>query len=575
MSRKTRAIHFDNNPFKMNGHKPLSGRAAFHLHRICALMIVFVLCFSSVTDRHGQSMAASENQEERVLILYQERQAFGDQRDTVSVIEGLLGHYQVQVKSASLENYKWDRLNEFQTVMVLAMDQNFKLPILYKKLSKYPGHIIWLGSGVESLLEQGDYPLVYEGPTYDFVQVHYQPEHVMSIEGRMQYPKGPQTYSIGTKRLFHKIKSLSDKNQVLATLSDGKDDFPFMINAKNLTYISRVDLNEPLFYIFADFLNSLWEPKEIFKRPLMISIQGVHPFTNQSELKNLASLLKEEGIPFNVLLTAAVAVGNEKNLTDFTQVAQFAETLQFIENAGGHIILEAYPMQLLEDELRSLSLDEFYSNDPLPIKSYVENELTELVKRGLSPRGVSSSYQGLSARDQSYAKESFSTFIGEAYIEGGQEAVYPYVVFDTADYNQLLPLNIGIFRKDDPLALLQMQEQLGKITLVGNFFASVFIKPEADPQQIQWIKDQADAYQLNFYNLEDQPFWIKTEQFSLNAPVTEAMAQSVKSKTRTPLEVISGQSANIVLIFLIATLILFSWIFTKSKRSRRQTPWRR
>ena len=340
------------------------------------------LCLSNL-PAHAQDLGTSQ---EKALILYQERNFFGDRRDSVSVIEELMGHFDVQVTESPIDKLSQQNLSLYDAIFVIALDQTIENPALTEALTAYEGRIIWLGNSVNALIEAGEYPLQYDGENYNFVTLEIQPSKALE----------PKTFSIGERRIFYQVSSLSDENKVYAWLSDGINRAPFIVTARNLSYVSRVDMNEPLFYIFAYFLHDVFPDKPSPANQLMVSIQDVHGFSDQENLRALADQLYELNIPFNLQLIPYFKMSGSKRLYRYDEIPQFVDTLRYMEARGGSIILEASPAELGEKSINALNLDILYKDNQLPLKSYLEDMIHLLLRQKLQPVGVSSPHRALS-----------------------------------------------------------------------------------------------------------------------------------------------------------------------------------
>lgn len=464
--------------------------------RLLCLCLLF--CNLGLMTTQAQDTNTSQ---EKALILYQERNFFGDRRDSVSVIEELLGHFDIQVTEAPIDTLNQQNLSLYDAVFVIALDQTIENSALTKELTTYEGQIIWLGNSVNTLIQAGQYPLRYDGENYNFVTLEIQTNRAPE----------PKIFSIGERRTFYQVSSLSDENKVYAWLSDGINRAPFIVTARNLSFVSRVDMNEPLFYIFAYFLHDLFQDKPVPANQLMVSIQDVHGFSDQENLRALADQLYASDIPFSIQLIPYFKMSGSKRLYRYDEIPQFVDTLRYIEARGGSILLEAFPAELSDKSIRALGLDVLYDKSPSPLKSYLEDMIHLMIRQKLQPVGVSSPHRALTDAEYLYLKTHMRNFIGHRYIAEGQLVVYPYVLENTKRFNRFYPLNLGYIDPSLPESGAVFDEQFFKIALVPECFTGVYLSPDLPPNLIPQLSEKAAAYRMDFFDIDQEPYWFHTD----------------------------------------------------------------
>jgi hypothetical protein len=529
---------------------------------LLSLLLIFnsLVCISFPLESYAKP--ANTNQ---VMILYQERSFFADRRDSVSVIEELLGHFDVRVSESAIDSTDFSKLDAYSHIMVVALDQKLDNPKLFDALSHYKGQIIWLGRSIEQLIAAGNYPLHFEGENYNFV----------TLEVFSRLDNEVRSYPIGEKRVFYQVKSLSPDNRVYAWLGDGLSKSPFIIESRNLTYVSRVDMNEPLFYIFANYFHSVFKSVANPESQLMVSIQDVHGFTDQVKLRALVDQLYAYHIPFNVQLIPYVKMKGSKNLTGYQEIPQFDDTLKYIEDRGGHLIVETFPAEISGSEIDAIDLNTLYPDSDLPLKTYLEACFSLLIESKLHPIGISSPHRALSDSDYLYTKAHFSTFIGHLYIDNNQLIIYPFTLNNTKHFNQFYPINLGYINPNLPESFSDFDAQLSKISLVEKYFAGVFIPPDLNPSLLLELRDRATQYQLSYFDIEKQATWVRTDAYELDPNSKEGYISLKPKAPPSTLEKVFTFFSNGVLALLVFSLLLFIFIFRRSIKRTRETQFRK
>lgn len=514
------------------------------------LLLLLVLMLGSGIKAGAEDI--SDNS--RVLILYQERSAFADQRDTVEVLEEQLGHFKVDVTELPISEIDGVDFSTFDTVMVIALDQEIIQPSLIHTLKNFSGSIVWLGSSIENFLKEGNYPLSYEGENYQFVEVSHYDNKTASRH----------TYPIGQKRLFYEVKSQSQENKTFAWLSDGKNEAPFIITSKNLTYVSRVDMNEPLFYIFAAYLSELFQEKPLPLNQLMVSIQDVHGFSDQAQLRAMADKLYSLGIPFNVQVIPYFKLNGSKKIYQYRDVPQFTETLQYMTSKGGTILVESVPVTLSDNTISALDLSELTDKKDYSIIHYLNDAFYSLAQDNLKPMGFSSPHKYLSPLELKAIKAHLNTFVGVRYIAEGQMVVYPYVLEDTIGFERFYPLNLGYIDYTQPNYWDQLDETLTKLSMVNSPFYGLYFTPETPLTALDNLSQFAKKHDLRFYSLEKEHVRVDFSNVSYDSKVSLTYQYLTAKEARTPLDKVIQWTSTGVFFILCIGITLFGLIYWRS-----------
>lgn len=492
----------------------------------------------------------------KVLILYEERYFYGDSRDTVTAITDLLGHFQTEIETAKISEQKKFDFSKYDSIFVLALDHTIDNNDFYQTLSSYSGDIIWLGKSIEPLINAGDYSLAYGGEVYDLLSVRYR----KSLTG------DEKVFSIGTKRAFYKVESTSNDNKVFAWLSDGSKDFPFIIQSRNLVYISRVDINEPLFYIFSDFLSQLLYEKKYQGDYFLISIEDVNVFSDYEKLHQLADILNKNQLPFTVGLIPYIQQSGAEYITSFTEVTEFIDTLRYMQDKGGVIILHTYIHEMTPD---NFTLSKLETGD---LNGYFSKAVDDCIENGLVPIGYEAPHVYLSSSEYSALKSIFSTAFGQVTITDGNYVIYPFELKDTENFNNLYPLNLGYVDLSNNNKFNIIEERLKRIQLVNGYFAGIYFHSSLDESYLTQLIELMSDEGISSYNPLKDKHTVSTKNYNIIIDNGKVEITSFKQDIPlSPIQVIVNFLASIVMYILVIALLLFVSILAFSIRRQRKS----
>lgn len=523
------------------------------LTRIMMVMFTAYISFFFISE----NIVFAEELDKEVLILYEERNFFGDSRDSVSAIEDLLGHYKAKVYVEKLSKTKKYDFKKYDLILVIALDRDLDYPNMNESLNEYENKIIWLGNGIERFLNTNEYPLAFDEEEFNLKSVSY----------RRQGTGDLKTFSLGEKRGFYKVRSLSDKNKIHATLTDGMSEFPFIIESKNLIYISRVDINEPLFYIFSDYLSTILYKKVYREDTVLISIEDVHIFSDYENLKNLADLLYENNIDFIIGFIPYVRQSNSKHISAFTESKKFIETLNYMQEKGGSIVLHTYVHNITEDEI---GISRENTKELENLEGYFDKAVRDCVENGLLPIGYSSSHVYLTHEERAKAKELFSSTYGQVFINEGNYIVYPFELYETPNFNKLFPINLGYVNSESEDEFDMIDSWLDKISIVDGYYAGVYFHSSTDELYMQKLIDILKLRGIITAKPLDENHTVKTRFYNIELKDNQKIINKNTLETNNKMESVYTNLFFVITLILSFTLIIFSTILRKSIKSQKE-----
>lgn len=528
----------------------------FKKRKIKGRFIFISLIYLTALSVLDISFANTLNQ--KILILYEERNFFADKRDSIAAIQDLLGHYKVSTVTEKLSKTKNYDFKNYDIVFVVALDRNIDYPNLNEGLNNYENKIIWLGNGIQNFLSTNNYPLIYEEEGFNLNSVSY----------RKQGTGDLKKFSLGEKRGFYKIRSLSDNNKIKATLSDGFYEYPFIIESKNLTYISRVDINEPLFYIFADYLSTFLYKKYYSEDKILISIEDVHIFSDYQNLKDLTDILYSHNIEFTIGFIPYVRQETSRHITSFTESKQFIETLKYMQEKGGSIVLHTYVHNITEDEIR-ISRENTKALES--IEGYFNKAVKDCVENGLFPIGYSASHAYLEKEERDLTKKIFSSSYGQVFINEGNYIVYPFELYDTKNFNQFFPINLGYVQSSEENKFGMIDLWLDKISVVEGYFGGIYFHSSTDKIYLEELINKLISRKTEFAKPLDKNHFVNTNHYNLEFKQNQKNITKNMVESKNKLERVYGNLFFAITIILTITVLLFGVILRKNLKKRKET----
>ncbi|CEH34112.1 Hypothetical protein RLITU_1520 [Romboutsia lituseburensis] len=153
------------------------------------------------------------------LIVYENEKTFSSNENKVNYLNELLYVFNEDVEKINIEDYKKGYINNFDSVFVI----NIKNDILSKDflydISIYNKNIYWIGNKIENILEPNKkYSMSYKGKSKNINAVFYKNKKTL----------------LKSKNEFN-ILSTSKDTEILSTMGDGYNEYPYIIKEKICT----------------------------------------------------------------------------------------------------------------------------------------------------------------------------------------------------------------------------------------------------------------------------------------------------------------------------------------------------
>ncbi|MCE0665276.1 polysaccharide deacetylase family protein, partial [Clostridioides difficile] len=544
----------------------------FKIFNKSLLKLVVVLSIVLTISNFSLSSYASEitSSTDKVLIIYDSKKETAYNRDILNIMRTLLGRFSSDIELLKLSNYDGEiNKNYYSHIFILGINENSynndkNTKNLISSLNSYKGTICWLGYGIENLLEHKKYNLDYVGKTNNIVSVNYR----------------GKSYNLDEHYVFNIVESKDTSNKVIGSINDTLNKYPYIINDKNLFYVSKLDLDGVLFYIFCDSLNDIFNIKTFDKGRIFVRIEDVHAFREPKNLVEIADYLSSKNIPFTIALIPAYVNPKNHKVITLSESPEIVKAIKYMQDKGGTVILHGYTHQYKKEEVSGEGY-EFWDgkkDEPLKenmkifVKDRVLNGLRVCIENGIYPLAFEAPHYAMESEGYKELKKYFSTYMGQHQNNDKKFSTntYPYIIRDTEEFNIFIPENLGYIDPEDKFTFQNIKENLDKLSIVrgfsGGFFFHSYLNIEYLKNTIEYLEKQ----NIEFMNLRDFNNWVKVDEIQIRNNGDEIIVNYDKdldelTKSDTRFKSISNISK--VLIFIVSiSVLIFVIIFIYFKR---------
>ena len=544
----------------------------FKIFNKSLLKLVVVLSIVLTISNFSLSSYASEitSSTDKVLIIYDSKKETAYNRDILNIMRTLLGRFSSDIELLKLSNYDGEiNKNYYSHIFILGINENSydndkNTKNLISSLNSYKGTICWLGYGIENLLEHKKYNLDYVGKTNNIVSVNYR----------------GKSYNLDEHYVFNIVESKDTNNKVIGSINDTLNKYPYIINDKNLFYVSKLDLDGVLFYIFCDSLNDIFNIKTFDKGRIFVRIEDVHAFREPKNLVEISDYLSSKNIPFTIALIPAYVNPKNHKVITLSESPEIVKAIKYMQDKGGTVILHGYTHQYKKEEVSGEGY-EFWDgkkDEPLKenmkifVKDRVLNGLRVCIENGIYPLAFEAPHYAMESEGYKELKKYFSTYMGQHQNNDKKFSTntYPYIIRDTEEFNIFIPENLGYIDPEDKFTFQNIKENLDKLSIVrgfsGGFFFHSYLNIEYLKNTIEYLEKQ----NIEFMNLRDFNNWVKVDEIQIKNNGDEIIVNYDKdldeiTKSDTRFKSISNISKILIFIVSISVLI-FVIIFIYFKR---------
>ncbi|MDI0267679.1 DUF2334 domain-containing protein [Clostridioides difficile] len=541
----------------------------FNKNLLKVVMILFIILIISNFNLSSHATEITSNRN-KVLVIYDSKKETAYNRDILKIMRTLLGRFSSDIDLLKLSDYD-DEINKnyYSHVFIIGINENSydndkKTKYLLSALDSYKGNICWLGHGIENLLEYKKYNLEYLGKTNNIVSVNY---------------KG-KSYNLDEHYLFNLVKSKEVSNKVIGSIDDTLNKYPYIINDKNLFYVSKLDLDGVLFYIFCDSLNDIFNIKKFDKGSIFVRIEDVHAFRDPKNLVDIADYLSSKDIPFAIALIPAYVNPKNHKIITLSESPEVVKAVKYMQDKGGTVILHGYTHQYKKEEVTGEGYEFWDGEKDAPlnedmevfVKNRVLSGLRICIENGIYPLAFEAPHYAIESEGYKELKKYFSTYVGQHQNNDKKFSTntYPYVIRDTEEFNIFIPENLGYIDPEDNFTFQDIKEKLDKVSIVRGFSGGFFFHSYLDIEYLKYTIEYLEKQNIKFMNLRDFDNWVRIDEIQIRnvgdeIKVTYDRNLEENTEDDTRFKSISSISKILILIVSVSVLI-FVIIFIYFKK---------
>ncbi|MDB3083690.1 cell wall anchor protein [Clostridioides difficile] len=541
----------------------------FNKNLLKVVMILFIVLIISNFNLSSHATEITSNRN-KVLVIYDSKKETAYNRDILKIMRTLLGRFSSDIDLLKLSDYD-DEINKnyYSHVFIIGINENSydndkKTKYLLSALDSYKGNICWLGHGIENLLEYKKYNLEYLGKTNNIVSVNY---------------KG-KSYNLDEHYLFNLVKSKDVSNKVIGSIDDTLNKYPYIINDKNLFYVSKLDLDGVLFYIFCDSLNDIFNIKKFDKGSIFVRIEDVHAFRDPKNLVDIADYLSSKDIPFAIALIPAYVNPKNHKIITLSESPEVVKAVKYMQDKGGTVILHGYTHQYKKEEVTGEGYEFWDGEKDAPlnedmevfVKNRVLSGLRICIENGIYPLAFEAPHYAIESEGYKELKKYCSTYVGQHQNNDKKFSTntYPYVIRDTEEFNIFIPENLGYIDPEDNFTFQDIKEKLDKVSIVRGFSGGFFFHSYLDIEYLKYTIEYLEKQNIKFMNLRDFDNWVRIDEIQIRnvgdeIKVTYDRNLEENTEDDTRFKSISSISKILILIVSVSVLI-FVIIFIYFKK---------
>ncbi|MCI9977613.1 polysaccharide deacetylase family protein [Clostridioides difficile] len=538
-----------------------------NLLKVVIILFIVLIISNFNLSSHATEITSNRN---KVLVIYDSKKETAYNRDILKIMRTLLGRFSSDIDLLKLSDYD-DEINKnyYSHVFIIGINENSydndkKTKYLLSALDSYKGNICWLGHGIENLLEYKKYNLEYLGKTNNIVSVNY---------------KG-KSYNLDEHYLFNLVKSKDVSNKVIGSIDDTLNKYPYIINDKNLFYVSKLDLDGVLFYIFCDSLNDIFNIKKFDKGSIFVRIEDVHAFRDPKNLVDIADYLSSKDIPFAIALIPAYVNPKNHKIITLSESPEVVKAVKYMQDKGGTVILHGYTHQYKKEEVTGEGYEFWDGEKDAPlnedmevfVKNRVLSGLRICIENGIYPLAFEAPHYAIESEGYKELKKYFSTYVGQHQNNDKKFSTntYPYVIRDTEEFNIFIPENLGYIDPEDNFTFQDIKEKLDKVSIVRGFSGGFFFHSYLDIEYLKYTIEYLEKQNIKFMNLRDFYNWVRIDEIQIRnvgdeIKVTYDRNLEENTEDDTRFKSISSISKILILIVSVSVLI-FVIIFIYFKK---------
>lgn len=478
------------------------------------IFIVFLAVMSITFLNFHVPKAFASPLNNKTLIIYDKSSV---SKNFLNNIELIVKAYNSNVTTINFDNYKNGLINQYSNVIVIGSRTGTLNDTLLSNIVNSNNKICWIGAGFEDLIKVYDKSL--------------KPELKETIVTEVN--SNNKSYPISKEGYFLKFNN-TKKINIQSSFSDGVNEYPYIMNYKNLMYVSSVPDSKTLMYIFSQNISKFFHMKTASNHTISITLN----LNNINELHNLlsyAEILNNKKISFWVIISGDLIKKN--NLT-------LMSTLKKVQNLGGSIII----------------------NGTANIINYYKNSSEILLNNGIYPLGIA--LDSVSITTGNEITNNFTTLLcNNSSNKQFDISNLPYLI----KYNErsIIPNNLsGLgFNNVDYIQKLKYYSDILPEGSFSNLIIPTNITSDFFTRIIQYIKEENNFNILNVKKYSSKVILDGlTIENSNGSIVTNYKKVNSHKESKSLISKINDRLISIIFIFCIIFLLIFIYYRYLNKR---------
>jgi len=466
-----------------------------------AVTVLFI-CWCSILALCAQNL----------LILYDGEIKKSEAYQSAKFTANLLGHFSLkEIDIIHFSQYQALLEQKFQYLVIISDEGSSQFPqSLLADLAERQDTILWINMNLDKLLE-------IESKTYgiEYVDMVKKENWQINFRGFKFTKEDPWINVINIKDAEH-VKVLSFARDASGT------KYPYVIQTGNLWYMADSPYSYASeggrFLILAELFHDILKQNHEQNHRALVRIEDVNALSKPEELRNIADMLYEEKVPFQISVVPIYSSPDTRSDIYLSDVPQMVEALRYAVTKDASIVMHGVTHQF-----RGASTDDFEFWDSIsgkPLGNFSEEWVTrklrmgieELLKCQLLPLAWETPHYTASQQHYRVISKYFDTFYERMMVENfaGSQQIIPFVI-RSRDYPiTLIPENLGYveYTKPEDNSIL---DQARLLKVVRDGVASFYFHPFVQIAHLKKIVQEMKGMGWRFISLKDYPCNVKTE----------------------------------------------------------------
>ncbi|MGL5346122.1 MAG: hypothetical protein ACRDA3_02120, partial [Peptostreptococcaceae bacterium] len=173
-----------------------------------------------------------------ILVLYEQAYNVEKGYNSIEAIKDQLSSYSVNIDNVQIDSYKQDTINKYDYIFVINVENTIQNTDVIKDLVYTNRDIYWIGNGVQNLTDS---------------TTKYSIEYTNKDSLINKVINNKTTKIVDDNEMYNIVNVTNNKAKVIASMTDGYNEYPYMIKDRNLLYTVDSDIKDNT--IFLDSLN--------------------------------------------------------------------------------------------------------------------------------------------------------------------------------------------------------------------------------------------------------------------------------------------------------------------------------